>query len=69
VPLSSAFAAQHDISLILEVPTARKVALFLDQLADQAERGYVRFMSENIQQSHNVREILSDVKKDPRADE
>jgi hypothetical protein len=55
----------HDINFTLEIATARKIAHYLEQIADDAERNHIRFMSENIQQSHRVREVLAQANKDP----
>lgn len=47
-----------EISFTLEVQTARKLARYLDQIADDAEHNQVRFESTNIQQLQDVREAL-----------
>jgi hypothetical protein len=47
-----------EISLTLEVPTARKLARYLEQIAEEAERNQVRFEAGNIQTLQDVREAL-----------
>ena len=47
-----------EISFTLEVQTARKLAQYLEQIADDAERNQVRFEAGNIQTLQDVREAL-----------
>lgn len=47
-----------EISFILEIQTARKLARYLEQLADDAERNQVQFEAGNIQTLQDVREAL-----------
>jgi hypothetical protein len=56
----------YDIDFKLEIATARKIALYLEQIADSAERNHIRFVSDNIQRSQKVREVLAESRKDPQ---
>jgi hypothetical protein len=47
-----------EISFTLEVHTARKLARYVEQIADDAERNQVRFEADNIQRLQDVREAL-----------
>jgi len=47
-----------EISFTLEVHTARKLARYVEQIADDAERNQVRFEADNIQTLQDVREAL-----------
>jgi hypothetical protein len=47
-----------EISFTLEVQTARKLARYVEQIADNAERNQVRFESDSIQALQDAREAL-----------
>lgn len=56
--------ATYEISFTLEIPTARNIARYLEQIADDAERNQVRFEAANIQALQNVREAIANAKGD-----
>lgn len=56
ISLSTDTEETYDIGFTLEIATARKIALYLDQIA---------VMSDNIQQLQNAGQALDDAKKDP----
>jgi hypothetical protein len=56
--LKSGAEETFEISFTLEVDAARKLARYLEQLADDAERNQVQFEAGNIQTLQDVREAL-----------
>lgn len=56
--LKTAAEETFEISFTLEVQTARKLARYLDQIADDTERNQVQFEAGNIQALQDVREAL-----------
>jgi hypothetical protein len=47
----------------MEVPTARKMAQYLEELADLAERTQIKSAADNIQTMQKIREDLANAKK------
>ncbi len=65
INLSTNSEETYDINFILEIPTARKIALYLEQAAEDAERNQARFVLQNIQQVQKVQEDLEQANKTP----
>jgi hypothetical protein len=68
IELATGNDATYEIDFALEVPTARKIARYLADMADDAERHQIRFTSENIKAIHDVRETLANANKDSSTD-
>jgi hypothetical protein len=65
INLSTHSEETYVINFTLEIATARKIGLYLEQAAEDAERNQARFMSENIQQLQRVQEAFEQTKKGP----
>ena len=55
----------YDVDFALDVDVARKIASYLERLADDSERNHVRFVSQNIQLLQQSREAVAQARKDP----
>jgi hypothetical protein len=54
----------HEIGFTLDIPTARKIARYLEEGAADSERNHLRHMTENVQKFHEAHEAITRYQKE-----
>jgi hypothetical protein len=62
--LATGVEETHEITFTLDIPTARKIALYLEEGAADAERHHLRHMSEGVQRFHDTHDAITNYQKE-----